>query len=251
MKRDLDAFEKFHQQRKRRPLGDISVAQNIAKCLHPKSQGKGIKISHLKHLTKTPSPSPRDKNLNSILNLHHLINKIESKPTLEESVSLLKSTSSEDSTKASNKSGQKNSHSFYRSSDEKKTAVDYNSIVADSNRAIEKFDSWYKINNYDFTCKDPVTKRGEMSDNEMAIEYQKEPQNSDNPGDSTHTVRSVNVAGDSLLAVSINDYSEVILIMNRSKEMLKPLDIISLGQYKKYTVNGLPTKVYSTWKVYR
>lgn len=79
--------------------------------------GNGIKISHLKHLA--PMPKPKTKHSISLLNLPHILDK-----------------------KVNGKAAGPQS--------EKRTSLSYNGIVAESNRAIEKFDNWFKIHRYSF-----------------------------------------------------------------------------------------------------
>lgn len=128
---------------------------------------------------------------------------------------------------------------------------DYNEIVAQSNRALVKFESWYKLNNYSFTRKDAASGSKGAETKHPSIEKQHRTSNHGNDPVESYSVGSVNAISETMLAVELAETKESILLMNSDKVSLRCLDVLFLEQGKAFTINGSPTKIYSRWKVLR
>lgn len=217
--------------------------------------GNGIKISHLKHLA--PMLKPKTKHSISLLNLPHILDK-----------------------KVNGKAA--------GSQSERRTSSSYNGIVAESNRAIEKFDNWFKIHKYNF------------QGNKRLVGIEEKPRKKTSPTKPIYEICSVNPIGLFLVAVGVKrerekgtegevngkgkyekedkrndrnkrvrevekegeyeEYKEddrddekedVRLLMNGSQINLEVGNAVTLGQWKLFTINGGETRVYSTWRVLR
>lgn len=176
------------------------------------------------------------------------------------------------------------------SQNDKRTSLSYNRIVAESNRAVEKYDNWFRIHRYSFQGNKTGTDEKKPSLTRKPI----------------HVVSSVNHIGKFLVAVAVEKNREeemegteklkedgteeslkeegteeslkekrteeslkeeetrgagdvqgkseqlfVFLLMNGSQIKLETGDAITLGQPKMIIINGVDTPVYSTWKVLR
>lgn len=252
--------DEFEQYRQRRPLADVSakannifhsvtsnktsrapfsvfnksghgsnlVSSKVSKVgpigvrkVHDYNHGRtqGIKISSIKHLA--PVRKQKSKSALSVLNLPLVHRKTtDRQPAL---------------------------------AGDKRTCFNYNSVVSESNRAIEKFDSWYQIQRYSFTGK------------EIDAKCLK----------SIYLIKGVNQVGKFLLAVELNGESseksdnsdkrdncenegweapkdrnlEVCILMNPNKIKLEIGDSITLGQSKILPIDGQNTRVFSTWRM--
>lgn len=193
--------------------------------VHDYNHGRtqGIKISSIKHLA--PVRKQKSKSALSVLNLPHIVHR----KTTDRQPAL---------------------------AGDKRTCFNYNSVVSESNRAIEKFDSWYQIQRYSFTGKEIDAKSLK----------------------SIYLIKGVNQVGKFLLAVELNGESseksdnsdnsdkrdncenegweapkdrnlEVCILMNPNKIKLEIGDSITLGQSKILPIDGQNTRVFSTWRM--
>lgn len=233
-------------------LSKNALSTNLtgSKISKARPMGSGIKISHLKHLA--PVPKQKSRPAISILDLQHSMDKkVNERPQPPQN--------------------------------DKRISLNYNRIVSESNRAVEKHDNWFKIHRYSFQGNKTRTEETKPGMTRKPI----------------HLVSSVNHVGKFLVAVtveregekslkeggtekirreegieeSLNEKgaeeslkekgteeslkeeetrgSDVFLLMNGSQIKLETGDAITLGQSKNFIINGADTRVYSTWRVLR
>lgn len=230
MHRNLDAFEQFSQRRKRPPLADISNGRNVAKPLHRKPSASGIKISHLRRLTQQTT-TQKNTGRDSIFDLRKVIGD-NVKASHRENNRLAHKSASD--TLAISKLKVSNGVKLRPAYMELSRSTEYNQVVAESNRAIEKVTSRSRINSADAT-ETGKTSKGD-TDGHCT---------SDTTADKVINVSQV---GPFLLAVRV-ELGEVHLLMNGNNIALDVGCKIQLGPYQVYKIDGADTKVCSAWRL--
>lgn len=239
MTRNLDEFERFHQRKKRKPLADISKLQNTNK-FQPYKSFTGIKISSLKQLARS-APLRKLSSGHSILQLRdvfqqkkrqaEITNEIQTKEIRGKNQNLTnggfdqpnESLSDNSLTTTNKPTSGLNTATPHLSYSELSRSPNYNSIVAESNRAIERFTSGSRLSV-------GTTKTSKKEENT-----------------NSHTVWKVNHMGPFLLSVLLGE--ETVLLINGNKVPVQVGDYIQLGQCKTMVIDGLTRKLATSWEI--
>lgn len=216
----LDEFQLFHEKRKRRPLGDVTRAQNVAK--KPKTatapetatpvpqmatqvpqmatpapqmaRSRSIKLTQVGQVARMRRLATEGARTTSIFNLKPVFTAHSAPPRESPHTQLLRSL------------------------------VDYNELVGRSNAYVRAAASWARLRLF----HSGKEKEGRTENAEKVVE-------------------SVQQVGAMLTRITTTE-GETVLLMNANGVVLERGNSVALGQHKLYEFD-VPTKVYSTWEL--
>lgn len=210
----LDEFQLFHEKRKRRPLGDVTRAQNVAK--KPKTatpapetatpvpqmatpapqmaRSKSIKLTQVGQVARMRRLATEGARTTSIFNLKPVFTAHSAPPRESPHTQLLRSL------------------------------VDYNELVGRSNAYVRAAASWARLRLFH-----PGKEKDGRTENAQKV------------------VESVQQVGAMLTRITTTE-KETVLLMNANGVELERGNSVALGQHKLYEFD-VPTKVYSTWEL--